>query len=130
MSVRKALRDLAYIQRQYLAISRDVQAVSTDIAAFASAPHPYSFNALDFSPPAYRRDGSDFVEAQRVQDEDRAKQLDILETQVSRTVLASGDLATALANLRIQGYVFWLTVAAVLFAFGSLVIALVSLLKP
>jgi hypothetical protein len=116
MSVRKALKDITYIRKQYVALSRDVQAVSSDIATLAGSSRHYSSDTLDFLPPVYLRKASpDFVETLRVQDESRAKQLDVIEARVGKTVLASGDLATAVANIRIQRYVFWLTVIIAIF---------------
>jgi hypothetical protein len=123
MNVRRALKDIKYIRRRYLTLSRDVQAVSSDIATLAKSGRNYARDTLDFSPPVYLQKagaGTDFIQGLRVQDEARAKQLDAIEAQVGKTVLTSGDLATAVANIRIQRYVFWLTVIIAIFTLVSI----------
>lgn len=121
LGVLRALRDIKYIQQHYLAISRDIQTVTKDIAAIAGSRWRHIFTALDFAVPINFRDFSpDFVEALRTRDEGRAKHLNDIDERVGKTVLVSGDLAVAAANIRIQGYVLFLTVITVIFALVAL----------
>lgn len=116
LGIRRVLKDVKYIRKQYLALSRDVRAVSTDVASLAGSNRGYSTDTLDFSPPYYlKKIGTDFIETLRVQDEVRAKELDAIESRVGKAILTSSELATVIANIRIQRYVLWLTIVITIF---------------
>lgn len=112
-NTKKAIDDLNFIRRQFLPISNDVQAIGNDIAFFAKKKNTYNQDALDFEPPFYYRKNStypDFIELLRQQSEIRTKELIKFEKRVNETISASGNLTSAIANLRIQRTVLWFTI--------------------
>ena len=94
------------------------------MAALVKVKNRYSRGALDFEPPFYFKKDNvypDLVELIRQQAELRTEQLIKLEARVNETIISSGNLTSAVANLRIQRNVLWFTVfAAVLTLFSIL----------
>lgn len=111
---RKAIRNLKDIQRRFLSISTDIQAVSNDVGTLVKTDRRYLPNVLDFNPPQYLNTlYPNFVELNRLRDQVTTARLIELESRVNLTITASGNLISTIANLRIQRNLFWLTLATV-----------------
>lgn len=120
-----AIHNLDFIRQRFLSISTDAQAVGNDIAVLVANKNMYAADALDFEPPSYyktRNTYPDFVELLRQQAEMRTAALVKLENRVNETITTSGELTSAIANLRIQRTVLWFTIFAA-------ILTLVSILK-
>lgn len=111
---RDAIKNLNFIKQYFLSISTDIQIVGNDIAELSKAKNRYTHDVLDFAPPFYKKTGENiypnFIELLRQQTEMRTEQLSNLEYRVNKAIAASGNLISAIANLRIQRIVFWFTV--------------------
>ncbi|MBU1131133.1 hypothetical protein KJ840_03305 [Patescibacteria group bacterium] len=108
-----AIQNLNFIRSQFLSISTDIQAISHDIENLTKSKNRYSDDCLDFTPPEHYKSLPDFLELLRQQDEMRVKTLKTQEKQVNESINASGNLTSAIANLKIQRNVFWLTIIIV-----------------
>lgn len=127
---REALKNLDFIKHRFSSISVDARAISNDIAVFVKAKRRYSRDTIDFKPPHYFKDVfPSFLELLRQQDEMRAEQLIKLEPRVNEAVTSSGNLASAIANLRIQRNVFWLTVFVTILTIFSMLFSVLSIFK-
>jgi hypothetical protein len=117
-TAKKTLDDLGYIRNEFLAISTDVQVVSKELLdTIKNSNRYYDSEKLHFLPPFYMPKGtSDFMELIRRRDEVRIDQLTVLENHVRDAVVSGGNIASAISNLRIQRYVFWLTVITAILA--------------
>jgi len=108
---REALKNLKYIRYHFLSISKDTRVISSDVATLFKSKRHYSADGMDFDPPHYFKDVyPTFLELMRQQDKWRMKQLTKLESRVNETIISSGNLTLAIANLRIQRNVLWFTI--------------------
>jgi len=112
----KVSKDINYIRRRYLALSRDTKAVCNDVAALVATSRHYAKDTLDFSPFTRRKNklAISLIENLRTQDEERVLRLQKLEKQVSGIVTTSSELAAAIANIQLQYYVVALTIIVIL----------------
>jgi hypothetical protein len=119
---KKFLESLNYIKRIFLPISVDVQMLNNDLATLVKRQlclHDY----IDFDPPAYLGKIS-FVELINQQDEIKMEQLVASEYRINQLILSSGNIASAIANLRIQGNMFWVAVLSLIVSIIAIIIAL------
>ena len=110
-----AIQNLNFIRSHFLATSTDIQIISHDINNLIKSKSIYSNDCMDFLPPEYYKKGhSNFLEMLRQQDEMRVKTLKIQGERVNESINASGNLTSAIANLRVQRNMFRLTTAIVI----------------
>lgn len=119
-----ALKNLDSIRYHFLSISSDIRIVSDDMAVLSKVKRNYSDNIQDFNPPYYLKkhfnDYPTFIELLRQRDEARTEQLIALEKRVNETIISSGNLASAITNLRIQRNVLCLTIIIAILTLCSL----------
>lgn len=115
-----SIENLNFIRSRFLSISSDSQVISHDIENLTKVKSGYSNDdCLDFTPPEFLKRLPNFLELLRQQDETRAKTLKSQVKQVNESISASGNLTSAIANLKIQRTVFWLTVVIILLTIVS-----------
>jgi hypothetical protein len=110
----EALKNLKYITNQFSPISVDISIVGNDVLELVDSKKRYSYDAIDFKPPSFLKDVTPtFLELLRVQSQMRIKRLTKLESSVNSSLSANGSLVSAVANLRIQNYVLFLTIITI-----------------
>lgn len=107
-----ALKELNQIRDKFLSLSTDVQVVAADIINWVSLKGIDS--NIDFTPPVFYRNYSNFLEYLRLNIIERSKMLSNLESQVNKYINANSNLTSAITNLRIQRKIFWLTLSIVI----------------
>jgi len=120
---KKSLKSLDYIRYNFLSVSTDIQILSNDLA-MSIKRKLYSYDCIDFDPPSYLGSIS-FMELMKQQDEIKMKQLVASESRVNQLILSSGNIASAIANLRIQGRMFWIAVVSIILALLSIIISII-----
>lgn len=117
---REAIKNLNFIKQHLLSISMDTQAVANDVSELSKVKSRYSHDTLDFEPPFYYKKNTvypDLVELLRKQAEMRTEQLIKLESRVNKIIISSGNLTSAIANLRLAWWVAFLTLVVTIFTF-------------
>lgn len=128
-TMRKALKDASYVRDSFLSVSRDAKAASKELGKSAKKGNvPYLHrDTMDFIPPTFLRDyEKNLIETISSRDALIANELADLEQDVREAVMSSSTTASSIANLRIQRWVFWLTVATAIFAIVNIIQALGS----
>lgn len=124
-----AIKNLDYIKHYFQSISTDIQVISNDVVSLVKVKRSFLVDAMDFRPPYYFKDVyPSFLEFLRTNDEMRAKELIELESRVNGTINASGNLISAIANLRIQKYMFWFAFVSILAALASISLTIFQIL--
>jgi len=122
-----AIKDLSTVRQQYLSVATDAQAVGKSLNKLVKAKRFYKTDVLDFTPPFYMKEHwPNLAEMLRSQDEQRSENLVSEENDVREAVISSGNLSSAIANLRIQRSVFWLTIIIAVFTLVSIILTVRS----
>jgi hypothetical protein len=118
---RRALKNLDYIRHRFVSISTDVQVICDDLVRRVQSVSSYSDGEVDFDPPSRMKAYCpSFQELMRQQDQMRIKRLEKLESRVNNAIISSGNLASAVTNLRLQRNMNWLTVIMAVLALFSI----------
>lgn len=117
-SLKKALDDADYVRNSYLAKSKDIRMAAKELNKSSKFKHsPYSdSDTLDFSTQVYRPYGENKLSNDIAKiDFSISKQLIELEDDMKDIMMSSSATGSTIANLRIQRWVFWLTIVTVFF---------------
>lgn len=130
-TVKKTLGDLSYIRNEFLAVSSDVQMIIKGLTDIVENNKTYyESEKLTFLPPEYISkkipEYPDYFEQVRERDVFRIGQITLLQKLVRDAVVSGGNIASAISNLRIQRYVFWLTIFTAILACISIVTSINS----
>ena len=120
----RVIKNLKDIRNRFLSISNDIQTTIYELKRSIKSAKIYLDDGVDFDPPHYLRKACktypSFLELIRQQDKRRMEELIDLESQTSKIITSRGGLTSAIANIRIQRRVFWLTIAIVAFTISSI----------
>ncbi|MEO0597800.1 MAG: hypothetical protein AAF126_16950, partial [Chloroflexota bacterium] len=108
----KAVQRLDFIMTDFLKLSADMQLVCADLQPIVVSNQHYSY-IPNFLPSVASDKLPSYLETLRSADEYTIERLEKLERIVREAILTSGNVLTATSNLKLQYFVFVLTIITI-----------------